>query len=126
MVNRMSRIHDIIADLAHILDSLRVLDRIIESGSCNNCDNKECLYKPDWGEQVRYNCPFHSKNGKQAMSGSQANRWIKMMDADGEYYCCNNCGEELPRFHDFGGGIICIGKTAFCPNCGADMVGDKE
>ncbi len=121
---KVTRIENIIANLAYILDSLRVLDQIMESGSCNDCNNKECLYKPDWGCQVRYNCPFHSKNGEQAMSGSQANRWIKMSDTDGEYYCCNNCGEELPRFHDFNGGIKSICKTAFCPKCGANMMGE--
>ena len=60
-------------------------------------------------------------------------KWIKMSDADGEYYCCDQCGEELPRYmtetpswdrpypHKQS-----IGKTDFCPNCGSDMRGDQD
>lgn len=43
--------------------------------------------------------------------------WIKMSDADGTYWCCSECGEELYRLCD---------KTNFCPNCGADMRGEEE
>jgi hypothetical protein len=55
-------------------------------------------------------------------------RWIRMSDADGDYYCCDQCGGELPRYiteipswdrpypHKQS-----IYKTDFCPNCGADM-----
>lgn len=56
--------------------------------------------------------------------------WIKMTDSDGDYYCCSNCGEELPRYS-------CtfptptkpfplmksVDKTNYCPNCGAKMDG---
>ena len=122
----MTRLEKMISDIGYLLDCLKSLDEIYESGSCNDCNNNQCLYRPDLSYQVRYNCLFHNKNGEQAMSGSQANRWIKMADADGEYYCCNNCGEELPRFHDFHGGIKSIGKTAFCPKCGANMMGGAQ
>lgn len=54
--------------------------------------------------------------------------WIKLTDSDGDYYCCSNCGEELPRYS-------CtfptptkpfplmksIDKTKRCPDCGAKM-----
>lgn len=60
-------------------------------------------------------------------------KWIRMSDADGDYYCCSQCGEELPRYmteipswdrpypHKKS-----IDKTDFCPNCGSDMRGKKE
>ena len=32
------------------------------SHTCNNCGQKDCGYKPEWGEQVRYNC-FWWKEG---------------------------------------------------------------
>lgn len=59
--------------------------------------------------------------------------WIKMSDRDGEYYCCNNCGEELPRYmseipswdmpypHKYS-----IDPTDFCPHCGADNRENKN
>ena len=55
-------------------------------------------------------------------------KWILMSDADGEYYACSVCGNELQRYstelptwekpypHKQS-----IDKTDFCPNCGADM-----
>ena len=58
-------------------------------------------------------------------------KWIKMSDADGEYYACSLCGEELPRYscemptwdnpypHKRS-----IDKTGYCPNCGADVRGE--
>ena len=39
-------------------------------------------------------------------------QWIKMSDADGIYYACSECGEDLPRH---------IERTHYCPYCGADM-----
>lgn len=58
--------------------------------------------------------------------------WIKMSDADGDYYVCNQCGEELPRYTTKSPTWdipyptkYSIDKTNFCPNCGADMRGDK-
>ena len=42
---------------------LKLLKRILDSGDCNDCAmlNSQCRYAPKWGEQVRYNCPFYSK-----------------------------------------------------------------
>lgn len=48
--------------------------------------------------------------------------WLRMYDRDGEYYRCNNCGKELPRYisdmpypHKYS-----IEPTDFCPHCGSD------
>lgn len=54
-------------------------------------------------------------------------QWIKMSDADGTYYACSECGEDLPRVShydpqfDLFTRLESIEKTNFCPNCGADM-----
>lgn len=59
-------------------------------------------------------------------------RWIKMSDADGAYYCCAECGNELYRLWVFDREFDLvphkesIPKTSYCPNCGADMRGGKE
>lgn len=55
--------------------------------------------------------------------------WIKMSDADGVYFACSICGENLPRIPHFDPQfdlfprLESIDKTNFCPNCGADMRG---
>lgn len=41
--------------------------------------------------------------------GKKKGRKIKMSDADGVYYCCSECGEEVLR------------TWIYCPNCGAKM-----
>lgn len=42
---------------------LKLLKRILDSGDCNDCAmlHRQCRYAPRWGEQVRYNCPFYSR-----------------------------------------------------------------
>lgn len=58
--------------------------------------------------------------------------WVRMSDADGDYYCCSTCGNELPRYaitqvtvdNPFPK-LESIYKTPFCPNCGADMRGKQ-
>ena len=54
--------------------------------------------------------------------------WVKMSDADGFYYCCSNCGEDLPRYYiekptydkPFPN-MESIDKTLRCHYCGAKM-----
>ena len=54
-------------------------------------------------------------------------KWIKMSDADGMYYCCSECGEELYRNWTYNRDFDLfpkkesIDKTNYCPNCGAKM-----
>ena len=52
------KIDETIARAAYILDSLRALREIQETGSCNDCMVK-CIYRPKPGQMVRYNCPFY-------------------------------------------------------------------
>lgn len=54
-------------------------------------------------------------------------KWIKMSDADGVYWACSECGEDIPRVShydpqfDLFPRLESIEKTNFCPNCGAEM-----
>ena len=60
----MDKLNDAIADAAYILDCLRALRRIYETGDCNNCGiSRICKVKPGAGQMVRYNCPFYEKGG---------------------------------------------------------------
>lgn len=41
---------------------LKLLQRILDSGDCNHCGiRKMCRAIPNFGEQVRYNCPLFVK-----------------------------------------------------------------
>jgi hypothetical protein len=55
----MSRLNDVIADVAYILDTLVAYRNIVETGNCNICKNKDCQWKPKTGQLVRYNCPHY-------------------------------------------------------------------
>ena len=55
------RLDKMIDDLTYLRDALIAYRNVEKSGSCNNCWNKNCQWKPKWGEQVRFNCP-HRKN----------------------------------------------------------------
>jgi hypothetical protein len=58
----MSRLDDTISDIAYILDTLIAYRNIVNSGDCNRCEKKKtCEYVPEWGQLVRYNCPFYKK-----------------------------------------------------------------
>ena len=54
-------------------------------------------------------------------------KWITMSDADGVYWSCSECGEDIPRIahynpqFDLFPRLETIDKTNFCPHCGARM-----
>lgn len=57
----MSKFQDVINDLPFIEDSLKLLRDLYNAGDCNNCATKsKCVYEPDTGELVRFNCPFYA------------------------------------------------------------------
>ena len=59
-------------------------------------------------------------------------QWIKMSDADGVYWSCSECGEDIPRVSHFDPQfdlfprLESIDKTNYCPHCGAKMDGREE
>ena len=66
--SRYSLIHDkncmkCAEEHRQLADWLKLLKRILDSGDCNTCAllHSQCRYAPRLGEQVRYNCPFYSK-----------------------------------------------------------------
>ena len=84
-------------------------------------------YKPEvLSEYIREY--FMGADGVERKKG----KWIKMSDADGIYYACSECGKEIsrvphfnPQFDSFPR-LKSLEKTNFCPNCGADMRGEKD
>lgn len=57
----VNKLDTTISNVAYILDSLVALRQIQSKGDCNICKGKShgCLYMPNPGEIVRYNCPFY-------------------------------------------------------------------
>ena len=60
----MSRLDDVISNVAYILDTLMAYRNIVDSGDCNRCGKKTCEYAPKPGQLVRYNCPFYEQEGE--------------------------------------------------------------
>ena len=42
-----------------LVEWLKALKEIWDSGDCNNCRRYKCDYKPKLGQLVRYNCPHY-------------------------------------------------------------------
>lgn len=61
----MSRLDDVIVDVAYVLDTLRAYRDIAETGSCNSCFRKNCECRPAWGKTMRYNCPLFVGSNKE-------------------------------------------------------------
>lgn len=55
------RLREITETLFSIASMLANYDSIISLPDCNDCANKNCEYRPAWGEPVRINCPLHEK-----------------------------------------------------------------
>lgn len=43
-----------------LVEWLKLLKNIRESGNCNRCKVSDCEYRPKLGLLVRYNCPFYT------------------------------------------------------------------
>ena len=49
---------EIIKNLKFIIDALEFTQEMRGVHNCNDCGvEKECEYRPKWGEPVRWNCP---------------------------------------------------------------------
>ena len=58
-------------DFRQLAEWLKALKEIWDSGDCNDCRNRGCLYKPKLGHLVRYNCPFYRKREVKADEPSE-------------------------------------------------------
>lgn len=47
-----------ISETAYVLECIATLKSIQESGNCNDCADRDCIYRPKLGRMVRYNCMF--------------------------------------------------------------------
>ena len=86
-------------------------------------NNSDFAPAPNWNDAVSLVGSAPTADVVERKQGE----WIKMSDADGVYYTCGECGEDIPRVShydpqfDLFPRLESIEKTNFCPNCGADM-----
>ena len=55
----MSKIRKAIKVLNNVIAYLEDYEEILKLNNCNTCRNKNCPYRPRWGERVRINCPLY-------------------------------------------------------------------
>ena len=55
----MSKIRKAIKVLNNVIAYLEDYEEILKLNDCNTCRNKNCPYRPKWGERVRINCPLY-------------------------------------------------------------------
>ena len=64
MTNTEMWLDEIISHIKSIKSDIWMLHEIMSLPNCNDCKNKDCEYKPKWGEHIRYNCPLHNADRK--------------------------------------------------------------
>ena len=60
MTNTEIWLDEITSHIQSVKSDMWMLREIISLPNCNDCKNKDCEYKPKWGEHIRYNCPLHT------------------------------------------------------------------
>ena len=61
----MNDIEKMIGLLRYAADCIYLVEKHRNDPTCNNCGApKECMFRPEWGEHVRINCP-HWKRGEE-------------------------------------------------------------
>lgn len=49
---------ELIRLIISICDYARLGYKVSTYNNCNNCKAKDCKYRPNWGDFVRWNCPL--------------------------------------------------------------------
>ena len=60
MTNTEMWLDETISHIKSVKSDIWMLHEIMSLPNCNDCKNKDCEYKPKWGEHIRYNCPLHT------------------------------------------------------------------
>lgn len=85
------------------------------------------LQKWDNGCWIRYKMFDNAMAESPTVDPVKHGKWIEMSDADGVYWACSECGEDIPRVShynpqfDLFPRLDSIEKTRYCPFCGAWM-----
>lgn len=77
MTNTEMWLDETISHIKSIKSDIWMLHEIMSLPNCNDCKNKDCEYKPKWGEHIRYNCPLHNADRKTDNSSEKPNNFDK-------------------------------------------------
>ena len=107
--------------------------RSCKEPDCTNCNYQDLIHNmyilENALKQGKLKSLMDDKNKIQIenIETKAEGEWIKMSDADGIYWACSVCGEELPRISRFNPQFDLfpryesIDKTRHCPSCGVKM-----
>ena len=75
MTNTEIWLDEIISHIQSVKSDMWMLREIISLPNCNDCKNKDCEYKPKWGEHIRYNCPLHADRKTEPQTSCKTCRY---------------------------------------------------
>ena len=96
MTNTEMWLDEIISHIQSVKSDMWMLREIISLPNCNDCKNKDCEYKPKWGEHIRYNCPLHlAEADRKTENSSEKPNNCEHITEDGvtcvKYPACDDC-----------------------------------
>ncbi len=103
---------DLIRLIISICDYARLGYKVSTYKNCNNCGRKECQFKPDWGKDVRWNCPLAER---------KPGKWILADAYAGKRYRCSECLAFALKTDDGRENL-----SDYCPVCGARLGGEDD
>lgn len=69
IIEKLAAYENIHEDPAWVADAIAQY-RSVCAKSCNSCGRaKTCKYVPEWGQPVRYNCPFYEEQQEGGVTG---------------------------------------------------------
>ena len=80
MTNTEMWLDETISHIKSVKSDIWMLHEIMSLPNCNDCKNKDCEYKPKWGEHIRYNCPLHTDRKAENSSENPNNSTISKME----------------------------------------------
>jgi len=61
----MREVETFISHIISVCELARLGAKVIKHNNCNNCKKKNCEYRPECGESVRWNCPLWEGGEKE-------------------------------------------------------------
>ncbi|MBQ1293897.1 MAG: hypothetical protein IIY21_07640 [Clostridiales bacterium] len=96
MTNTEMWLDETISHIKSIKSDIWMLHEIMSLPNCNDCKNKDCEYKPKWGEHIRYNCPLHNADRKTEQTDCNGCKFVGTYDTE---FPCANCSRKTKDYY---------------------------